>query len=295
MAISRIELADAGSPEKLVLLILKHEPSLSIPVPVEDLARQLDIADIHPLTTQGFEGGLLTDAERSTGFILVRENVFPPRERFTIAHELGHFLIPTHIPDQPGKFLCSRADLNRLAANEQDRRARMEVEANRFASLLLIPPPRLRQSLLKMGDPDLEHVPALAREYKVSKEAMARAYADYHEQPVAVVVVHNGRVLRSYRNRAAFPFIQVSSGEPVPAGSTFYRGPHQRRVASRLTEVTPHLWIEVKRGAPAPAVYEQVYAQDDEFALIMLHLDQPDHDAVDEESDLERRWKVTFR
>src|SRR3984957_15739781 len=39
--------------------------NLPIPVPIEELCRQLDIIEIQPLTTQGFEGGLLTDRERS--------------------------------------------------------------------------------------------------------------------------------------------------------------------------------------------------------------------------------------
>jgi hypothetical protein len=42
---------------------------------------------------------------------------------------------------------CSRDDMALLTARENDRRARMEVEANQFASLLLIPPPVLRKAL----------------------------------------------------------------------------------------------------------------------------------------------------
>ncbi|MBZ9905325.1 hypothetical protein LB557_04790 [Mesorhizobium sp. BR115XR7A] len=41
MNISRIDLADAASPERLVLEILKHEPQLAIPVPIEELDRTL--------------------------------------------------------------------------------------------------------------------------------------------------------------------------------------------------------------------------------------------------------------
>lgn len=37
MQISRIDLADKGSPEGLVMAILKSEPSLPIPVPIEEL------------------------------------------------------------------------------------------------------------------------------------------------------------------------------------------------------------------------------------------------------------------
>jgi hypothetical protein len=79
MQISRIDLADKGSPEGIVMAILKAEPDLPIPVPIEELCARLDIIDIQALTTQGFEGGLLTDRERSRGIVLVRNGVSPQR------------------------------------------------------------------------------------------------------------------------------------------------------------------------------------------------------------------------
>jgi hypothetical protein len=263
-------------------------------VPIEDLCRQLDIPDFHPLETDGFEGGLLTDADRSMGIILVKKDGFPQRRRFTIAHELGHFLIPTHMPDSPGRFLCSRADMQMLSAKENDRRARMEVEANRFASLILMPPPALRIALKPLRDPDLQHIPKLARDFQVSKEAMARAYANFHDEPIAIVVVQNRRILRSYRNSTRFPFIQPSSGSPVPTGSLFYKGPHEQSIASGMAECLPDLWIEVRRGERAPTLFEQVYPQQDGFALILLHLVKQDEDEEAEEQNLERSWRVGF-
>jgi Zn-dependent peptidase ImmA (M78 family) len=85
--------------------------------------------------------GLLTDRERSCGIILVKKGVSAQRRRFTMGHELGHFLMPSHIPDEEGRFLCSQSDIALLKPKEGDRRAKMEVEANRFSSLILMPPP----------------------------------------------------------------------------------------------------------------------------------------------------------
>src|SRR5262249_8702081 len=111
MAVARIDLADAASPERLVIEILKHEPELPIPVPIEQLCTQLDIVEIKPLTTPGFEGALLTDADKHSGIILYNQASRPKRRRFTIAHELCHFLDPSHLPDTQGQFLCSQADM----------------------------------------------------------------------------------------------------------------------------------------------------------------------------------------
>lgn len=174
MIVTRMDLdgKGAGSPEGLVTMILKAEKDLPIPVPIEELCLQLDIQEIKPLETEAFEGVLITDISRSSGIVLVNQNRPRQRQRFTIAHELGHFLIPMHIPNEEGKFLCSREDMQRLSAKEHDRRARMEVEANRFASLILIPPPYLRLQLKQCRMPDLQHIPRLARMFDVSKQAM---------------------------------------------------------------------------------------------------------------------------
>src|SRR5690242_18250001 len=124
MRISRMDLdgKGMGSPEGLVTAILKIEKDLPIPVPIEDLCRQLDVTNIADLETEGFEGALITDTTKSSAMILVNQASSPQRRRFTIGHELGHFLIPTHMPTADGQFLCSRADMSKLSAKENDRR-----------------------------------------------------------------------------------------------------------------------------------------------------------------------------
>jgi len=107
----------------LVTRILTIEKDVKIPVPIEELARQLDIQKIDELKTEGFEGGLLTDVERSTGIILVNGAARDGRRRFTIGHELGHFLIISHKPIEAGKFLCSRADMMKWSTDQNDRHA----------------------------------------------------------------------------------------------------------------------------------------------------------------------------
>jgi len=297
MLLCRMELQGkgAGSPEGLVTRILKLEPNLPIPVPIERLCKQLDISDIRSLETAGFEGGLVTDAERSEGVILVNEASHYYRRRFTIGHELGHFLLPTHIPDQEGRFLCSREDMALLSAKESDRRGRMEVEANRFASLILIPPPHLRKRLGK-SEPDLSALIGLADDFKVSKQAMSRAYADYHEHLTAVIGVKDDEIIWISKNRLKFPFIQPGIGDPVPLASLLNRGTHRPGVASAFATCLPDHWIEVARGTRAPGLHEQVYRQHDGYALILLHLEQAaDEEEEAEEADLERRWQPRFR
>jgi Zn-dependent peptidase ImmA (M78 family) len=288
MPLSRLDLdgKGAGSPDGLVLKILKAEPNLSIPIPIEEICRQLDISSITYEALDGLEGALVTNPEREFGAILVKKTSHRFRQRFTIGHELGHFLIPTHMPGADGRFLCSRADMLLQHASEQDKRARMEVEANRFSSLILIPPPILGQKL--KGDPSLKQLTELALEFEVSKEAIARAYSSYHHEVLAFVVTENGVVRRVYKH-LKFPYISTDFGKTAPIQSLISRSASNGRGITELTECLPDLWISVERGKAAPKLYEQVMKQRDNFAMTMLWLET---ESIDEE-DFDKEENMT--
>lgn len=288
MSVSRMDLVDAGSPEALVKRILKAEPNLPVPVPIQELCARLGIRRIEDIDIDEFEGGLVTDAKRSDGTILAKR-VGEPRRRFIIAHELGHFLMAHHVPDQPGRFLCKNSDLLCVTAKEGDERQRREVEANRFATLILMPPHLLRGAMAAFREPDLQHVLVLARDFAVRKEAAARAYVQYHPERIAIVVAGNGRVQRCYRS-LSFPTIIHAAGNPVPTGSLYHSSPNQPNIASDTVACSADLWIDVKRDLHAPDLYEQVYLQKNGFAMILLRLD-----AVPEESAEERRLNEGWR
>lgn len=293
MAVSRIDLADAAAPDRIVMEILKNEPDLAIPVPIEALCRQLDITDIRPLETQGYEGGLITDRDKFEGVILANGNSPRKRKRFTIAHELGHFLIPSHVPSADGRFLCSQADMFRMTAGEQDHRFRMEVEANRFASRLLLPAKPFRADVASTKDPELQQVASLSDRYDVSKEAVSRAYVEFRDEPTAIMVVKDGILLRSYFPMSKFPFFSVKKGNPVPARSLLQRRRHALGVASDLDETDAGVWLDIERGRAAPTLYEQIYLQQQGFALILLTIERPADD--EDDPDGERTAKERYR
>lgn len=269
MRISRLDLDGAGSPAALVARILKHEPTLSVPVPLEQLCRQLDITSVGELDTEGFEAALITDDCKSAGAILVAGERSRQRRRFSIAHELGHFLIPSHLPRFGEDSLCSTEHLGVLDVKEQDRRRRMEGEANRFAALLLIPPPVLRAELNAIRRPDVSDIVRLARLFDVSKDAMARAYADYSRESVAIAVIRNGCVLRTYRNAANFPDLAVWRGQAVPTGSLAEVVSRPGQV-SNVEDCEPGLWVREPDDRTVAALTEQVLGQREGFSLLML-------------------------
>lgn len=292
MKISRIELDGTGSPHGLVTKILKAEPDLPIPVPIEELALALDIERIAELETEGYEGGLLTDDCKSNGIILVNRAAQSGRRRFTVGHELAHFLIPTHKPVKEGEFMCSREDMRRWSAKENDAYARMEVEANKFSALMLMPPPKLRPVIERLGDPSLAHVVEIARHFDVSKDSAARAYAEYHDESIAIAVIKDGVVQRVYKD-VKFPKIGSVYGQTVPRDSLFHLPAARRRQLSDVLENNAGLWLESDWGKPLPTLYEQVMFQQEGFALIMLWTESRDDE--EDEHDDDRTAKERLR
>lgn len=291
--ISRIDLADFGSPERIVQEIIKQVPDLPIPVPIDELAQTLDIIDIKALEAQGFEGGLLTDVNKSEGIILVNQASPSQRRRFTIGHELGHFLCPWHKPLGNDGFLCSPEDMRLSSAHKGERAASMEVEANRFAAHLLMPLPHFRKDLRLRKDVEIEHILDLAKRYETSKEATARRYVEVRDEPCAAVISLNGRVLRFYKG-SDFPYLDINAGNPVPRESVTAKTNLTEAVISDWEELDGSVWLSVQRRRRAPMMYEQVLTQSDGYRLTLLTLAE-DTEEIEEEEDLEESWTPRFK
>ena len=290
MQLTRMDLDGTGSPMGLVSKILKAEPGLKLPIPIEEIALRLDINEIQNVDSDTFEGGLITDTTRSSGFILVNRNAIRGRRRFTIGHELGHFLLTTHKPP-PGGFQCSRADMRRWDGKDVSPAMRMEIEANEFSGLLLMPPPLWRREASKFRDPDLSQVSKLAKIFDVSKEAAARSYAQYHDLPVATVVTKNGVIDRIYRNITRFPKLVVGKGSPVPPSSIMFRTPRQTDHPTDLVDAYSEYWLESAWGTKLPTLYEQVAFQQGPFALMMLWADVREPEEKDDERTAKERYR----
>jgi Zn-dependent peptidase ImmA (M78 family) len=138
---------DVGAnPEKLAQAIHQKLNLTTGPVPVREIALALDIEEITEAPLTSFEGALLTTPERTTGKILLNTSSPPERRRFTLSHELGHYLNMTHQGESDGGFQCSKTDM--VTPRGHERHVRQEAEANRFAIELLAPAHLIRPYLI---------------------------------------------------------------------------------------------------------------------------------------------------
>lgn len=267
MTIGRLDLDGLGSPASLAAKIHELEPLLPAKVPVEELCQQFDIHSIGELQTDGFEAALIMDELKATGAILVAKGRSSERRRYSIAHELGHFLIPSHRPSRSCSFECSLSDLHLLDPKDRDRRKRVESEANRFAAHLLMPPDQIR-ARIRRGDSTLEAVVAMSREFGVSKEAMARSWVDANREPVAVILAHRGRMVRRYRNDD-FPWLPDGNGR-LPDDSLAAAINPEPGEFSPIEEIDPSAWFSERDAKRVLSLTEQVLGQRDEYMLVLL-------------------------
>jgi hypothetical protein len=134
---------------------------------------------------------------------------------------------------------------------------------------------RFEMEIGRKSAPSLEHMLSLATKFDVSKDAMARAYAEFHSETIAFVVVHDGKVVRNYRNKMRFPFITALRGKAVPERSLFYRKGLRIGVPSDVDTRLPENWIDVERGRQAPTMSEQVYLQSNGYLWCEVRLGRP--------------------
>lgn len=121
-------------------LNLYKKYSLSVPVDLQKILDEKNIILIYKENPVGMDG--LTHLQESPPIIeLNTEITFEPRRRFTLAHEIGHICIPWHT----GITVCSLDDPSykvqgQILINTQ------ELEANTFASELLMPTPWIQSN-----------------------------------------------------------------------------------------------------------------------------------------------------
>lgn len=151
-------------------LLREHDITLA-PVPVERIAKRLE-AQLRFSPLDNELSGMVY-VKDSTPIIGVNALHHPNRQRFTIAHEIGHLIlhraeITKQIHVDKGFPMLMRDAASAAGVDE------MEIEANFFAAELLMPGEFLSRSLAgqSFDIDDDGTVNTLAKEYRVSAAAM---------------------------------------------------------------------------------------------------------------------------
>lgn len=152
--------------------ILQQTKTLRVPVDVELVAHRLNL-QIEPASLGESVSGLLV-VEKGQGVIGYNATQASVRQRFTIAHEIGHFVL--HISDNPSAlFIDTQYIVYHRDARSSTGEDQREREANRFAAALLMPATSLytevQRQTFDFGNDEM--LTALASKFQVSTQAMS--------------------------------------------------------------------------------------------------------------------------
>jgi Zn-dependent peptidase ImmA (M78 family) len=139
------------------------------PVAVDQIAKKLGIL-LCPLPA-GSEDDISGAIVRNNNRVVIAVNPehHSNRQRFTIAHELGHYFLHE---SQVYEHVDQRFSVAWRKTDPSGGVDWLEVEANRFAAELLIPTKFLTRDLDSLKEIDRHIVAVLANRYEVSKDAM---------------------------------------------------------------------------------------------------------------------------
>ncbi len=271
LTIDRSDLADTAQPEHLAkLLIDQLAPQLEnlLPLPIIDVATACGILEIRALDTDAFEGGLIQDDHKQHGYILVKARPHEQRSRYTIAHELGHFVNLRHVaPTGSDRLLCNKEHLRARGAGI-DKRHGMEAQANEFAACLLMPRSRIAPLPLMAGSPEIARILALQTLCDVSKQAAARRYAELHGDDFAVVFSKDGKLIYAVPG-GEFPRLDVRPDQQLFRGTSTRTFTGNEGDISDQDESDVSWWLK-DEDAERWHLWEEVLIQQNGYRMTLL-------------------------
>jgi len=168
--------------------IAKHiGGAFKFPIDVEGLCKSIGI-ELKYTNLDSAEAFLLHKNGKIK--ILVKKSSSVKRIRFSIAHELGHLLIPWH---KQNIYLCNEKDIFRNGTIKE------EIEANQFAADLLMPVEELR----KQGwqNCDFEIILRAATYFNVSITAATIQINKCLDEEAAIVYCCDNKVIWSNKGK----------------------------------------------------------------------------------------------
>jgi Zn-dependent peptidase ImmA (M78 family) len=265
------------------------------PLDVEELALEYSkqcfpnspITKIKGDDLPGFEGMLTANPIKTKWMIVYNSGVTSTgRIRFTLAHELGHYLLHRERQDE---FNCSQQDMEEWDAEGRE----IETEADLFASYLLMPLDDFRQQIghERMSFDLLSHC---ADRYGVSMTAAALKWIEIADKRAVLVASRDDHLLWARSNRAAlrsgayFPTRRYTI--EVPRRSITHSG---NCIAIKQTEVTQaRVWFP-KEPDDMPLTEMTLVSDQYDYTLTLLSMpeaewrrpkqddEEPEEDTVD--------------
>lgn len=195
------------------------------PISIPDLAREYSaqrypddpISVVIGDNLPGFDGALIKAPKGKKGWGIFYNGAIRSEGRinFTLAHELGHYLI--HREAYPNGFRCGEQDVVRWDSEY----GQIEHQANVFAANILMPLDDYRRQIKADARVDLDMIAQCADRYRVSLIAAVLRWLAFTTRRAVLVVSRDGYILWARSSSEALKtgaFFRTSRGPiEIPA------------------------------------------------------------------------------
>ncbi|ESQ83010.1 ImmA/IrrE family metallo-endopeptidase [Asticcacaulis benevestitus] len=240
----------------------------------------------------GFEGALIKSTGKRSGWGIIYNDRISSKGRinFTLAHELGHFLL--HRLAYPDGFQCGEQDVVRWDSEY----GQVEHQANVFAATILMPLDDFRSQIPETTKVDLDMIANCANRYGVSLMAATLRWLSYTQKRAVLVVSRDGFILWAKSSDAALrtgAYFRTTTGPiEIPAASLAAQQELLVDGAGALDH-NAGVWFR------EPVREMTVFAELHDFSLSLLLLDDArpsiSFDAADESDLLDKMMPPTAR
>lgn len=146
-----------------------------------DLVAHFLNAEVKRTSLSDCEGHIVGTDSRA--IITVNGNARPERQRFSLGHELGHWV---NDKKQNLTYRCSTDDMRQREPRSNDFRQHKEVRANQFSAELIIPK-HIAEPLIDGAEVTFESIGSLANSFNASKTSSAIRFVELSQLPCMLV------------------------------------------------------------------------------------------------------------
>jgi IrrE N-terminal-like domain len=232
---------------KEAYLALALRESLLLPArpDLNQLAQELRLVVVEA-DTESFDGALLRSQNGLSGRILVKKTMREDgRKRFTIAHEIGHFVL-----HRERQISCFPGDIARWENTADD----PERQADNFAAELLMPSPEV---VKQIGDasPSFQLIISLADYFGTTLTATGRRYCEVTPYECAMVWSVDGTIRWMHPSSRFRHWIGI--GRALSEGTMARQMLDGDHIPTGMREVPAGEWISDYRLPDGATIWEE--------------------------------------
>lgn len=218
----------------------------SYPIDPLTICKQLGI-HVFKENFDGLEGVLLFNGKKAA-IGLNRNQGLYTREKFSVAHELGHFAMDIKFGTEQ-VFKCTKSMIENF-----DKSKEIELRADRFASELLLPSNHVN-SLLKNHDPSWTLIKDVATKFEVSLLPAAIKFINHTSKSCCIVISKDNKIL-FYRPSKEFRYGMQMDSRILSENCFAYNTMNGNSIPDHFETIAADNWISGRKVTKDSEIYE---------------------------------------